>query len=390
MRVLIIFLCLLALDAKELSYEDFISKIQNNSKEIIMQEAMGKSLQAEGKANLAWDSPYMELSPSLVRDNGTRKYSFEAQALFMITPKMPWVSGVIEESYNIKSMKNDKTTQLQKNIIEIGAKRAYLEYIVYKEQLEILTNKADLSKNLYEIAKKRFDAHRISKIELLRFKSDYSTALNELKTQQKLVESRLRDLQILLDDKDFSGIVNFDFYFINNDFIIKDENLYSEILGLEADDYEMSAKVISRSQMDSLSFGAGYTFGANSIDFKVIIPFPFTPKASYQQQALLELKSANLRAKEISKRKIKEMAQSYLKELEAQKELISLQKSNEEDNLTLFETMQKGYEAGRISVFEYLNTKNAYLDSRIKMTQEKLNYINLLSNLEENIGESIK
>ncbi|RDU65558.1 TolC family protein [Helicobacter sp. MIT 14-3879] len=390
--IILMLFCIYILSAKELNYEEFKEKLYNNSQDIVMQEALTKSIMAEGNAMNAWDSPYAEITPSLVRNRATKKFDVEAQVLFMITPRMPWVTSVIKESYDIKTTKNLKITQLQKNILEIGAKRSYLEYLIFKEQLKIYQNKEELSKNLYEIAQKRFSASRISKAELLRFQSDYSIALAELKAQNALVESRLRSLQVLLGDDSFSDIIDLDFYYLPSiDFESRMKNsLYNEILSLDAADYEKSAKVIGRSQMDALEFGAGYTFGQNSIDFKVTIPFPVTPKSNYQQKALLELQSASLRQNEISKQKIKQNIDSYNAQIKEQQEIINISKQNEQNAFALFEIMQKGYDAGSISVFEYLNTKNAYLSSQIKTTQEKLNYINLLSLLEETIGESIK
>ncbi|MDE6886262.1 MAG: TolC family protein [Helicobacteraceae bacterium] len=394
MRVLFLLLALFLHISfgRDLSYDEFISKAYENSQELVMQEAMTKSIQAEGRALSAWDSPYAEVSPSIVRNKDKRKFEVEAQVLLMITPKMPWVTSIIEDSYNIKNVKNLKMTELQKNIIAIGAKRAYLEYLVYKEQLEIYKNKEQLSLNLYEIAKKRFEANRIAKVEFLRFKSDYSNALNELKTQNLLVESALKKLQVLINDDSFSRIVDLDFYFMPSIDLESSvsNSIYNEILSLEAEDYEKSAKLVGRSIMDSFQIGAGYTFGQNSINFKVIIPFPITPKANHQQSALMELQSASLRQNEINKQKIRQNATALYSQIKQQEEIIKLAEESQKDSFSLFEIMQKGFDAGSISVFEYLNTKNSYLTSQIQTTQEKLNYLNLLSLFEENIGRSVK
>lgn len=391
-KILILPLILIQiLISKDLSYGEFLELAYQNSQNLIMQDAMTKSLKAEGKALNSWDSPYVEITPSFVRNQNSNRFETQAQVLLMITPKMPWVSGIIKESYDTKIIKNTKVVQLQKNIIAIGAKKSYLLYLIYKEQYEIYKDKEQLAKDALGIAQKRFDANRISKAELLRFKSDYSNALSLLKSQSLLVDMQLKNLQVLVGDSSFSNIIDLDFYYLSQMDLENDINnsIYNDILKLDALDYEKSAKVMSRSRMNDLQIGAGYTFGQNSIDLKLIIPLPFTSKANYEQTALLELQSASLRQYEITKQKIKQSAISYQSQIKEQEELIELSKQNEQNNSALFEIMQKGFDAGVIGVFEYLNTKNNYLDSRIKTTQEKLNYINLLSLLEESLGKEV-
>ncbi len=375
----------------EISYKEFINKVYENSKELIRQNAITKSLQNESYAANAWESPYVEISPSFGKNATTNKFEAQAQILLMITPKMPWVSSVIEDVYTTKINKNEKILQLQKNIIAIGAKRNYLTYLIYKEQEQIYKDKESLAKNALEIAQKRFDANRISKAELLRFKNDYSNALSTLKSHQILIKDTLDKLKILVGDDKFHGINDIKLVYIGNIDISNniDNSIYNEILELDALDYEQSAKVVSRGIMDSMQIGAGYTTGQNSIDVKLIIPLPFTSKSNYQQQALMELKSASIRENQITKMQIAQSAKSYKEQLIQQEEVIRLQSQNEENSKHLFDIMQKGFDAGVISVFEYLDIKNNYLNSRINTTQEKINYINTLSLLEENLGTQI-
>lgn len=375
----------------EISYKEFINKVYENSKELIRQNAITKSLQNESYAANAWESPYVEISPSFGKNATTNKFEAQAQILLMITPKMPWVSSVIEDVYTTKINKNEKILQLQKNIIAIGAKRNYLTYLIYKEQEQIYKDKESLAKNALEIAQKRFDANRISKAELLRFNNDYSNALSTLKSHQILLKDMLDKLKMLVGDDHFYGINNLEFSYLGDINLENNINnsIYNEILKLDALDYEQSAKIIGMSIMDSMQIGAGYTTGQNSIDTKLVIPLPFTSKASHQQQALLELKGAGIRESQITKMQIAQSAKSYKEQLQQQEEVIKLQIQNEQNSKNLFDIMQKGFDTGVISVFEYLNTKNNYLNSRISTTQEKLNYINILSLLEENLGIQI-
>ena len=388
-RIFLIFISVLYAFCDEISYKDFLDKVYNHSKEIIFQNALTQSLQNEGYAANSWESPSIEISPSFSRVAGTNRFESQAQILLMLTPQMPWVSGVIKDSYTTKINKNIKITELQKNIIAINAKRNYLTYSIYKEQEQIYKDKESLAKDALEIAQKRFSANRISKAELLRFKNDYTNALTSLKSHQILLKNTLDGLKILVGDENFSGINDLFFYYINDIDSYANHSIYNEILELEALDYEQSAKVINRSTMNNMQIGAGYTIGTNSIDLKLIIPLPFTKKAHYQQQALLALQSASVRQNQITKTQIKQYINSYKEQLLQQEKLIELQIQNEENAKNLFEIMQKGFDAGVISVFEYLDTKNNYLNTRINLTQEKINYINTLSLLEESLGVTI-
>lgn len=379
------------LAAAELSYEDFKAAAFQNSAELITQNAMTQSIKSEGAAWSAWENPSVEISPSFTRNAATKRLETQGQILLMITPKMPWVSGIIADAYATKALKSETMLQLQKNLIAIGLKKSYLSYLIFKEQLGIYENKEELAKNALDIAQKRFEANRISKAELLRFKSDHSAALGLLRAQDSLVKSQLSALRILANAPEFSAIYDLDFYFLPQISLSNraESSIYREILRLDALDFEQSGKALSRSRMDALSFGAGYTVGANSIDLKFIIPLPFSTKYGHQKDALYALRAASLKNTEIKKQTIAKSASALEAQLLEQKTLIDLALANEINQKELFEIMQKGFDAGVVGVFEYLNTKNAYLTSRIQTTQEKLNYINLFALLEETLGTEI-
>lgn len=386
------FISILAAFGNQLNYDVFIQKVFDRSQNLIMQDAMTRSLDYEGRAMGAWDSPYLEINPSAVRNPNSKKWEPDAQILFMLTPKMPWVSGVIKDSYAIKMQKSSKILELQKNIVEINAKRAYLEYTIYNEQRHIYEDKYLNAQRMYDFSAKKFEQNRISKAELLRFKSDLSNAKNALDSADSLLNNALTNLRILVDDNSFNYIPDFEFSTHGTLDLSPylQHIIYNEILELEASDYEKSAKVLERSVMNSMSFGAGYSFGAKSIDFRLILPLPITPQASNQKQALLELQSARLKGNAINKNLIEKNAMNLMERALEQEKIIAQAQENEKNNLELFEIIMKGFEEGAINAFEYLNVQNNYLNARIQTTNEKLKYIANFSLLEETLGTPIK
>lgn len=79
-------------------------------------------------------------------------------------------------------------------------------------------------------------------------------------------------------------------------------------------------------------------------------------------------------------------AKSYLEQLDVKQEIIALAKDNENNRAELSETSRIGYEAGKISAFEYLSVKNEHLDAMIATTQAKRDYISTLAKLEETLS----
>jgi len=53
---------------------------------------------------------------------------------------------------------------------------------------------------------------------------------------------------------------------------------------------------------------------------------------------------------------------------------------------TLVEMAQKGYEAGVVSQFEYLATKNSFYDAQLRTVELKREYIQEMSAMEEKLG----
>lgn len=389
MKIILYILLAQFIFAHSITYEEFLSKIYQNSPQIIMSEAESKSLQSQREAMIAWDYPSVEISPSTYFRN---KNNTQAQILLMITPKMPWVRNAIKDSYAIKDLKNQNQLSLQKSLLSIGAKREYLQYLIALEQLEIYQTKQDLARQAYNTALKQFQALRISKAELLRFKNDKSNAISALHNHYIKLKEKLNTLRMISGDSEFETISNLGFYYVNDNINITklaNDSIYNEILKLDGEDYGASAKVAQSSIMEGMQFGAGYTSGQNSLDFKMIIPLPITPKASHEKQALLELQSANTHSLQISKQRIEQSAIFYKTQLQNIQNNINEQTNNQNDMEELFNIIQKGFSMGAISVFEYISTKNSYLDSKIKTTELKLDYISTLALLEESIGETI-
>lgn len=76
---------------QDMSIDEFIERIEQNSTYLAKSRAMAQSLLYEGKANRAWNSPYIDAEVTRVKSpaGGTQP---ESLILFMLAPRLPWVS----------------------------------------------------------------------------------------------------------------------------------------------------------------------------------------------------------------------------------------------------------------------------------------------------------
>ena len=81
-----------------------------------------------------------------------------------------------------------------------------------------------------------------------------------------------------------------------------------------------------------------------------------------------------------------EVITGLFEHLKERKENINVLKENEKKYETLFAMAHKGYEGGVIGQFEYLASKNAYYDARLRTLQVKQEYIEEMSAMEEKLG----
>ncbi|WP_301054889.1 TolC family protein, partial [uncultured Helicobacter sp.] len=309
---------------------------------------------------------------------------------------LPWVSYTLSQSYQNKILRQEKSYELTKRLALISAKRLYLDYLVLNEQHQIYTTRYENAKNQLKISQVQYEAGRISKAQYLFFKSDFLSTKVALKTSYTEMLNTLNALKVILgittQDSDLH-INGLDFAFlhsIDTPYLEKNlkENLYLDIIALDIKDYQYSAKIASQSRFDSFEIGGGINTSetSNGVVFKIKVPLPLTTKYGNQKAMYLALQSGAIRESEILKDSLLMNAKSYLEQLDVKQEIIALAKDDENNRAELSETSRIGYEAGKISAFEYLSVKNEHLDAMIATTQAKRDYISTLAKLEETLS----
>lgn len=381
-------------NAQYMSQDEFVERVEKNSINLAKSRAMAQSLIFEGKAARAWNQSYVEGETQRVKSPSGGS-EMESSVMLMLAPRLPWVSYTLYQSYQNKILRQEKSYELTKALALITAKRLYLDYLVFKEQHQIYTNRYTNAKNQLKISQVQYQAGRISKSQYLFFKSDFLSTKLALKTSHTQMINALNALKVILgiSTKDSDIIVSdLSFEYLNFDEKNLEStlasNLYLQINALDVKDYQYSASVASQSRFDGLELGGGisHSESSNGAIFKLKIPIPLTTKYGNQKAMYLALQSGSLREGEILKDSLNTNARSYLEQLGTQKEAISLAEDNEDNRAALSEIARIGYEAGKTSAFEYLSVKNEHLNAMIATTQAKLNYIQTLAKLEETLS----
>ncbi len=376
-----------------MNIDEFTQRVEKNSINLAKSRAMAQSLVYEGKAQKAWNTSYIDadIAPVKSPSGGTQ---IESTIILMLTPRLPWVTHTLRQSYQNKILRQEKSYELTKRLALISAKRLYLDYLVLKEQHQIYTNRYHNARDQLKISQAQYNAGRISKSQYLFFKSDFLDTKYALKTSHVEMISALSALKVVLGITDDSDIMVNDLAFTYLDFdenaleSTLAQNLYLEIVALDVKDYQYSAQVASRSRFDSFEIGGGFTKSETSegVQFSLQIPIPLTTKYGNQRAMYLALQSGSIREGEILKDSLSVNAKSYLEQLFYKKEAIALAKDNENNKRELSEIAKIGYEAGKTSAFEYLSVKNDHLSAMIATTQAKRDYINTLAMLEETLS----
>lgn len=376
-----------------MNIDEFAQRVEKNSINLAKSKAMTQSLVYEGRVQKAWNTSYIDadISPVKSPSGGTQ---IQSTIMLMLTPRLPWVTHTLRQSYKNKILRQEKSYELTKRLALISAKRLYLDYLMLKEQYQIYIDRYHNARDQLKISQAQYEAGRISKSQYLFFKSDFLDTKYALKTSHVEMISVLNALKVVLGVTDDSDIMVNDLVFTYLDFDDNTlesalaQNLYLEIVALDIKDYQYSARATSRSRFDSFEIGGGFAKSETSenIQFSFKIPIPLTTKYGNQRAMYLALQSGSIRESEILKDSLSMNAKSYLKQLFYKKEAIALAKDNEDNKRELSEIAKIGYEAGKTSAFEYLSVKSDHLSAMIATTQAKRDYINTLAMLEETLS----
>lgn len=391
-----LFSCILV--AQEFSLSQFIQALERNSISLINDKSRFESLIEEQKSLQSWDYPYIETN--VVFANNQKKVEPQTSALLMLIPKLPWVSSMLRQSLNIKNIEYKKSYNLSKNLAFIAAKRLYLTYKITQEKYNIYTKREDNYRSQLSIAKKRLDAGSMSQKDYINFRNSYleaklartyvhSTLIDLKKTLEMLlgIESLKSTQDIRVPDLDF------DYVKIVAPLLEKtlEHSPYTEIINLQAKDYQTNAKLANRDRLNSLGIGVGVenANGNTNLALRFQIPIPITPQNTHLKKKFLALQSGAIAQSQITQRNIKIKTSSYLAQLANQEKYIQIQKENIANKKQLQEMGKIAYNSQKIGLFEYLAYQNSYMDSLTALADAKLNYINMTALLEETLGKTL-
>lgn len=189
-------------------------------------------------------------------------------------------------------------------------------------------------------------------------------------------------------------IKDLNFVYINTDKKLLEEklknSLYTEILDLQAKEYQSMSQYEGRNHWGALELGAGISYSLSSYNpiFQVSVPLPVSKKQSLLKAKYMALENGALSKSTITKKQIAIKAKAYLEELLLQEKYIDIAKNNIKTKQHLAELNRLAYETQQVTLFEYITQENAFVDSQIELVNSQIKYINLVSFLEETLGES--
>lgn len=263
-------------------------------------------------------------------------------------------------------------------------------YQLEHERSVILSEKRDFSYKAYQVGEKKFKAGRLSQMEFLRLESEYQSTVQDLASvmmeaehaQHYLKEAVMSDEEVIIDDLKFEFIEADSIHNrIMNTPILKS-------LDIRIDTLNAQIATLRHSTIEAVSVGIGMTQEPtqNSVDFRLTIPLAISSKNENKIAALMNERSALVNMREVSRQKLELSVQGLFDHLKERKENINVLRENEKKYETLFAMAHKGYEGGVIGQFEYLASKNAYYDARLRTLQVKQEYIEEMSAMEEKLG----
>lgn len=396
-----------------ISKQAFFEAVEKNTITLVRDKAQFQSLLETQRAANSWESPYAEIETDFTKNTYGIK-EIQTTAIVMLRPKLPWVQTLLSKSLRLQTEQYQKTYELYKNLAFISAKRLYLNYMITKEKYNIAIARENNFFSQLQIAKAKLNAGSMSKKDYISFNNSYLDAkLLKMQTQTQLLDFQrtLHQLLGFIEPHKYLNADDIDEEILSpaNDVVVDgvafgyaqidpqtmhqslESSPYTEILALQAKNYQNNAKLANRDRFDTLELGGGmiHSESNDGAQLRFSIPLPVTPKNTHLKRKWLALHSGSVREGEITKNNLLVSMDSYLDQLQSKKNFIELQQENIQNKKDLVEMGKIAYEAQKISLFEYLSYQNSYMDSLIMLAEAKLEYVGIQSLLEETLGEML-
>jgi len=372
------------------NFNDFTKRAYDVSEQVIESNGRMNAIGFEKASALAGDPLNIETSARKIKADDSMDSGKEYGIMLDYAFKMPSFKAAQANEFELKKKETEHEIAAYKGLIQVALKRGWLLYQLEHERSVILSEKRDFSYKAYQVGEKKFKAGRLSQMEFLRLESEYQSTVQELASvmmeaehaQHYLKEAVISDNEVIIDDLKFE--------FIEADSIdnrIKNTPILKS-LDIRIDTLNAQIATLRHSAVEAVSVGIGMTQEPtqNSVDFRLTIPLAISSKNENKIAALMSERSALLSLREVSRQKLELSVQGLFDHLKERKENIKVLRENEKKYETLFAMAHKGYEGGVIGQFEYLASKNAYYDARLRTLQVKQEYIEEMSAIEEKLG----
>lgn len=378
-----------------ISFNDLTQRVYDRSGEIIQSSGYVDALHYEKKSALASDPLVLEGSSRKIGADDSANSGMEYGVMALWALKNPKVREAQGIQYDLLAQRGQQEITFTKRRLQALLKREWLLAELEMERVTILTEKVESSKAAHAIGLKRFEGGRMSQMEVLRLETEYGHALQERAKamleadhiQHRLQEMSMIESEIHVDD------LTFRFLRSPNEVLSKIDEAPSVLtlqMGIEALDAQI--ETIRRSKIESVSVGVGMTREPTqqSLDFRVNVPLAWSDKNENKIAALMRERSALLHRKEIAKEKLRLSVSALIEHLQERQGQFQSILENQKKYEKLFGMASKGLEGGVVTQFEYLATKNAFYDERLRSAELKRSYIEEMGEIEEKIGGVIE
>lgn len=372
------------------SFNDFTKRAYDVSEQVIESNGRMNAIGFEKASALAGDPLSIETSTRKIKADDSMDSGKEYGIMLDYAFKMPSFKAAQANEFEVKKKETEHEIATHKGLIQVALKRGWLLYQLEHERSVILSEKRDFSYKAYQVGEKKFKAGRLSQMEFLRLESEYQSTVQDLASvmmeeehaQHYLKEAVISDAEVVIDDLTFEFIEADSIHNrITNTPILKS-------LDIRIDTLNAQIATLCHSTVEAVSVGIGMTQEPtqNSVDFRLTIPLAISSKNENKIAALMNERSALIHLREVSRQKLELSVQGLFEHLKERKANINVLRENEKKYETLFTMAHKGYEGGVIGQFEYLASKNAYYDARLRTLQVKQEYIEEMSAMEEKLG----
>lgn len=374
-----------------ISFNELTKRASEVSEEIIESNGRANAIDFEKASALASDPLSIETSARKIKADNTNDSGTEYGFMLDYAFKLPSFQSAKSNEFDVQKKGIEYETYTRKGLLQVALKRGWLLYQLEYQRSLILSEKRDFSYQAFQIGEKKFKAGRLSQLELLRLENEYQSTLQELAAvsmeaehaQHYLKEAVMSDQEVMVDDLNFAFISS----------VALEERLKKapllKSLDLRIDGLNAQIATLQHSKIESFSVGVGMTQEPiqNSWDVRLTIPLAISSKNENKIVALMSERSALVNVRDVIRQKLQLSVQGLFEHLKEREENIKKLADNEKKYETLFTMAHKGYEGGVIGQFEYLASKNAYYDARLRTLQMKQNYIEEMAVIEEKIGE---